>query len=201
MKFWTNNDKGDDKIIAYHENTLYIVNPPVKELDAVLAGLEQGVIPKTMSTDIPLSYMKQIHMEEGKTYIEVLFGNDSTQHLKIQDNIQRNDVFNYLRSGIEGATYKLDTYSKLRAGKKPLIAMGVVAGIFLWTYSVSQGMEQGEEYRVVGSQRSLAGIVLLMASMGQKNMILLFGSLLAIALTSFILKIKNPKVVHTILIR
>lgn len=79
--------------------------------------------------------------------------------------------------------------------------MCVVLGIFLWTYYISHGMEQGDDYRVVGSQRSLASILLVIASLGTKKVAMIFGSLFCIALTSFIIKTRKPKVVHKIIIR
>lgn len=201
MKFWTSNTKGDDKIIVYHENTLYRINPKNEDLESMIDNLNSGVFPYNTSTGIPLSYIKQINMEESKEYIEVLFGKDSSEHLRIQDSIKRNELFEHLKSSIKGSQYKIDNYSKIRAGKKPLIAMCVVIGIFLWTYNISLGIEQGVDYRLIGSHQSLATIVLMIASIGSKKVAMIFGSLFIIAFTSFIIKIKNPKVVHKIIVR
>ncbi len=201
MKFWTSIYKNDDKIIAYHEDTLYIINPKIEELDSVVANLNLGIVPNKISIGIPSSYMKQINMEENKKYIEVLFGKGSSEHLRMQDSIKRNEIFEYLRSSIVGSKYTLDTYTKLRAGKKPFIAMCVVVGIFLWTYYISLGIEHGDNYRVIGSQRSLSSIVLIIASLGTKKVAMIFGSLFCIAMTSFILKTRKLKVVHKIIVR
>jgi hypothetical protein len=201
MKFWISYEKGDDSIIAYHENTLYKANPKTDELDAIIANLHIGIPPITNTIDIPLSYIKQIDMEEGKSYIDVLFGKDSSEHLRIGDNSKRNEVFDYLKTTIEGSSYKLDKYSKLRAGKKPLIAMCIVLGIFLWTYDIALGIEQGLDYRLVGSARSLAIIVLFIASLGTLKVVIIFSTLFILALISLIFKIRNPKVVHKINIR
>ena len=92
MKFWTSNSKGDDKIIAYYEDTLYRINPKNEDIETVIYNLNTGTIPNSTSTGIPMSYMKQICMEESKEYIEVLFSKDSSEHLRIQDNIKRNEI-------------------------------------------------------------------------------------------------------------
>jgi hypothetical protein len=79
--------------------------------------------------------------------------------------------------------------------------MFVVVGLFIWAYYLANGMEQGHNYKVVGSNHSLAGLVIIIASAGTKKVMLIFGSLLGMLLISFIKKTKKPKMVHTIIVR
>jgi hypothetical protein len=201
MNIWRSENKNDDKIIAYFNDTIYKCNPKESEIENVFYNLKNNQAPTSNFTSVPLSYLKEIHSEEGKNYIEIFFGGDSTEQLKINDSLVKDDIFQYLKTNIPKTKFSIDKYSKLRAGKKPLIAMLVVLAICLWTFYISSGIEQGDEYKVVGNQRSVASIVLMLASLGTKNVLLIFGSLFGIALTSFILKTKSPKIVRKIVVQ
>jgi hypothetical protein len=201
MNIWRSENKNDDKIIAYFNETIYKCNPKESEIENVFNNLKNNQAPTNNFTSVPLSYLKEIQLEEGKNYIEIFFGGDSTEQLKINDSLVKDDIFQYLKTNIPRTKFSIDKYSKLRAGKKPLIAMLVVLAICLWTFYISSGIEQGDEYKVVGNQRSVASIVLMLASLGTKNVLLIFGSLFGIALTSFILKTKSPKIVRKIVVQ
>jgi hypothetical protein len=201
MDIWRNENKSDDKIIAYFDDTIYKCNPKESEIEQVLVGFKNKHIPTNNCISIPMPYLKEIHLQEGKNYIEIFFGTDSSEELKINDGAVRNEIFQFFKTNIPRAKYRMEKYSKLKAGKKPLIAMAVILVIGFWVFEISSGMENGEEYSLIGSVRSLAGIVIALASIGTKKVFLLFGSLFAIALTSFIMKIKTPKVVRKIIVQ
>ena len=202
MKIWRSNEKGDDKIIAYLDGTIYRGNPKSDEIENVIYNFQMKIIPTKNFTAIPPHYLRQIHLEDGLNYIEVLFGVESSEHLRIKDNEKRKEVFEYFKTNIPNAKFYTDHYSKIQAGKKPLIAIGVVTGLFLWTFYIANGIEKGNEYGVTGDHKnSLAGIVLAIAQLGTTNVSLIFGSLLIIALISFLKKVKTPKIVQRIQIR
>lgn len=196
---WTSTTKGDDKIIAFFNNTIYKGNPKEADLKAVVTELEnQKTIPVSLMS-IPRSYLKEVNLEDGRNYIEILFSADSTEHLKINDKNRRNEIFEFLKNNIPQSNSYVDHYSKMRAGKKPLIAMGFLCVLFFWTYNVAYGMENGSQYGVTGDHyNSTAGIVVGLASLGVAKVILIFGSFLTIALIGFLLKIRKPKVINTI---
>ena len=150
---------------------------------------------------IPLHYINTIKMQESKKYIEVLFKGDS-EHLRINNDKSRNEVFDYFKKTIPGATYSHIKYSKLKAGKKPLIAVAVITVIFLYTLYYAIGYDRGNQYEISnGHYNSITGIALAIASYGIKNTIIVFGSLLAIAVFSFVKKIKNPPVIEQLIIK
>ena len=202
MKIWRSNEKGDDKIIAYLDGTIYRGNPSSDEIENVIYNFQMKIIPTKNFTAIPLHYQKQIILEDGLNYIEVLFGVESSEHLRIKETERRNEIFEYFKTTIPNAKFYVDKYSKIQAGKKPLIAMGVVAAIFLWTFYIANGIENGNEYGVSGDHKnSLAGIVLALAQLGTTNISLIFGSLFIIAIVAFIRKVKNPKILNRIQVR
>jgi len=196
MKIWSSFEKGDDKIVAYLNGTIYRGNPTIDEIDAIIFNFKMQEIPIKNFTAIPSHYLKQINLDEETSYIEVLFGSESTEHLRIKDTVKKKEIFDYLKSNIPGARFYTDKYSKIRAGKKPLIAICIITLIFLWTFYIADGIENGIEYGVTGDHKnSLAGIVLGLASLGTKYIALLFGTFFVIALLAFIQKIKKPKIV------
>ena len=200
MKIWTSNDKGDDKIIALVDQRICKGNPVDVDSAAFELEMQRGM-PKGID-GFPFSYIKQINLYQGKKYIELLFGKDSTEHLRISNETKRREIFDHFKTNIPGAVFSHEKFSPLRAGKKPLIAFVVVLAIFIWTLSIAVGIESGNDYDVSGQQyRSLAGIVLAMAAWGVKNVVLVFGTLLAIAIISFIRKAKHPPVIDKITLR
>ena len=79
--------------------------------------------------------------------------------------------------------------------------MVVVALIFLWALYIANGMESGNDYEVVGSQRSLASIILVVAALGVKKVILIFGVSFAIAAFAFVKKASKPLVIAKIIVQ
>ena len=202
MKIWRGNEKTDDRIIAYSNNTIYKGNPPLEEINHIISEMKNDRIPTLNFIAIPLHYIKKIRYQEGKNQIEILFGKESSEELKIKDLLLREEVFNYLKLHIPGCTYSHDKYSSLRAGKKPLIAMTVVSILFLWSLYYAIEFDRGNEFEISnGHYNSLTGIILAIASYGVKTVIIVFGSLLAIAIFSLIRKIKNPPVINTLKFR
>jgi len=202
MKIWSSFEKGDDKIVAYLNGTIYRGYPTIDEIDAIVFNFKMQEIPTKNFTAIPSHYLKQISLDEGTNYIEILFGSESIEHLRIKDTVKKKEIFDYLKSNIPKARFYIGKYSKIRAGKKPLIAICIITLIFLWTFYIADGIENGIEYGVTGDHKnSLAGIVLGLASLGTKYNALLFGTFFVIALLAFIQKIKKPKIVQRIQVR
>jgi len=201
MKIWTSVEKGDDKVIALLNDSIYKANPPVNEIEAYVFDIKRQNTPSKKSFKIPLHYISAISLQQSKKYIEVIFKGDY-EHLKVKDDKIRSEIFEFFKQNIPGATHTVVRISKFQTAKKPLIAMAVVCGLFLWCLYIAIGMESGNEYDVTGQHyHSIAGIVLLIASIGVSKIILLFGSLLLIASTSFIKKYRNPIIKDTLLIK
>ena len=201
MKIWTSTDKDDDKIIVYLNEMIYKANPPLSKVEAYVSDLKMQQAPSAAFFGIPLRYISEINMQKGKKYIEILFKGDS-EHLKVKDDTIRNEIFEFFSQNISGATHSLMSQSKFQSVKKPLIAMVVIAVIFLWSLYIAKGMEDGNEYDVSGQRyHSIAGIVLAIASLGVNKVLLIFGALLTIAAISLINKYKHPIVKNALTIK
>ena len=197
MKIWRGNEKTDDKIIALINSTIYKGNPPDNEIEHALADLRNGIIPARKFMGIPLHYIKEIRMQEGKIYLQVFFGKDSEEHLRIQDDLLRKEIYDYFKLNIANTSFYTDHYSKLKAGKKPLIALAVVSVLFLWTLYYAVGFDRGFQYETTnGRYDSLTGIVLSIASFGVVKTTIVFSVFILIAVWAFISKAKSPPVIH-----
>lgn len=193
---WTSTNKKDTKIIAIKEQVIYLCTPKISEIDNFVSDFKMNNIPQKDTMGIPFHYIKSINLHEKKDIIEIIF-RDSTEEIVISDPTKKEEIFNYFRENIPGFKYTIDSYSKLRAGKKPLIATLVVLGLFIWSYYIAKEFERGIMYDVEGQHyNSIGGIILVLASLGSKRLILLFGCLLTIALIALFKKMKNPPVVR-----
>ena len=100
MKIWTSTAKGDERIIAYIDQTIYSGNPKLTDLDTCVQDLKMRKIPGSNFISIPQHYLKAINLESGKGYIEVLYGVDSCEHLRIKDEKTRTEIFEYLKANV-----------------------------------------------------------------------------------------------------
>ncbi|GAO44164.1 hypothetical protein [Flavihumibacter petaseus] len=122
MKFWTNEEKGDDRIIAFSEETLYRINPRPTEMEQVLADLRANKLPERNCSGVPVHYFKAVEMENGRDNFVVRYNADSYEHFRVKDAITRNEIYQYLQDNIKYLRLETEEYTKLQAGKKPLIA-------------------------------------------------------------------------------
>lgn len=196
---WKSKTQGEDKIIALIDNIIYKGNPKDDQLEKIILELKSQK-PSANLMGIPLSHVKEINLEEGENYIEILFGTDSTEHLRIKDKKRRDEIFDFLKLNIPNSINHIEKYSILKAGKKPLFAIGIFLPLFLWTFYIANEIEKGNQYNVVGSGRSIATIVLGIASLGVAKVSIIFGSIIGIAIIGFIKKTRNPKIANKIII-
>lgn len=202
VKIWRLNEKTDDKIIAFVNSTVYKANPSGNEIEYYISDLRNGTIPSKKILGIPLHYIKEIRMQESKNYLQIFFGQDSEEHFRIQDETLKNEVFDYFKNNIPSAKFAIENYSKLKAGRKPLIALAVVVALFLWALYYAIGFDRGNQYETTnGRYDSVTGIVLAIASFGVTKTILFFGFWFVIALWSFLRKVGKPPVIHRLILK
>jgi hypothetical protein len=194
MKIWTGTTQNDDRIIAYSDGMIYKLNPPLAETNTYVEDLRMKHIPVKHIFGIPLHYLSEINLQEGKNYIEVLFKGD-TEHLKVSDGITRNEIFEFFKTNIPDAHYSVVKQTKIQAIKKPVIALIVMSLIFLWSLYIAIGKAGGNDYDVTGQHyNSIAGIVLVLAALGIKKLSLIFGTVFLLVGYSIVKKYKHPVV-------
>jgi hypothetical protein len=202
VEVWTNSQKNNDKLIGFGNNIIYKANPKTDEETEELArGLRSGSFDKSKIWDINTKNCKEIRLQEGKACIEIFWGKDGEEQLRITDEYMRYQIFEKIKSNTTHATFKIEKWNAIRAGRKPMIAFFVLAGLFCWTLYYAIQAQSGVVYYIEsGRYASITGIVLGLASMGLKNVITLFSVLLGISLFAFWSKAKNPPVMNRIII-
>ncbi|RFS19477.1 hypothetical protein DVR12_22855 [Chitinophaga silvatica] len=197
MKVWTNSMKGEDKIIAHVDDMIYKCNPKASEIDSVVWSLNQNIPPTQNMFAIPVSYIQEIRWQEGNKYLQVFF-RGSEEHLIVLDDSRRKEMYDYFRNTIPDFFNTTDYYTKIEAAKKPLIALGVLAALFLPTLYMAAKMEATGGMEAF-STRGIFTVILALAALGTIKVVLIFGSLLAITGVSIVRKMKQPPVIHRLI--
>jgi hypothetical protein len=200
---WTSTEKGNDKLIGFVNDIIYKANPKTDiETERLAMDLKSGFFDRSKLWEIRTSYCKEIRLQEGKNYIEMLWGKDGEEQLKITDEVKRNKIFEFIKINTQNSEFNIDKYSAMRAGKKPMIAFFIVLALFLWTLFYAIEAESGNVYYIEnGHYNSITGIVLGLASFGLIKVVIIFSILLSIAIISFIMKAKNPPIIHRIVLK
>lgn len=195
---WENKVKGNDRIIAYVNNTIYRGNPKEEDVNKILFELKNDKNQISNLMGIPLSYIKEINLEVGKNYIEILFGKDSSELLKINDEKKKVEIFQYLKENIENSRQFTDEYSKFRTGKKSLIAMSLLFILFLLSYYFAIEIENGDYDAIPEKANVIIATVIYISALGTKYVLLIFGLFIMIPFLNFVIKTKRKKIVEKI---
>ncbi|KAA2239967.1 hypothetical protein F0L74_27690 [Chitinophaga agrisoli] len=203
-KLWINDQKGDDKIIAFTNYTIYKCNPRDGAEDDAVQSFKMNMLPAKDIFGIPLSYIREFQLQEGKAQLMVILNSGSEEQLTISDTEKREEIFAFFKTLLPGEAIE-EKYSIFRAAKKPLIALGVVIGLFIWSMYIASGIEEGAEYEVVGGgatgYHSAAGIVLMLGILGTKKVLMIFLPLIAIALFAVWRKARKPPVMKRYVVK
>ena len=195
---WENKLKGNDRIVAFVNNTIYRGNPKEDQISNIIFELknEKKHIPNI--TGIPISYIKEINLEKGKNYIEILFGKDSSELIKINDEKNRIEIFEFFKNNIQNSDHFVDEYSKFRIGKKPLIGMFVLSVLFLLSYFFAMEIENGNYDSIPNKANIIIALVLQVSYLGTNYVMLIFGALMMLPFLNFLNKTKHKKIVEKI---
>jgi hypothetical protein len=196
-RFWINNEKKDDKIIAVINNKILKANPKNQDLNQFIRDVENGIIPKTAYC-IPFTHIKSLQYQEKEKYLQVFYGQDSESHLYIHDDAKRDEIFEYFKNNIPSTEYRIEKHNETKAAKKPLIALAIIIILYIWTISLAIGVEAGHEYEVIGNKRSIASVVLAIAQFGTIKITLAFLFLIGLTIRKFIRNIHNNTNIYII---
>lgn len=202
IEVWTSNEKHNDRLIAFGNNIIYKANPKTEQdTDILASGLESGSFDSTKVWEIRTSNCKEIRLQDGRPYIEIYWGRDGEEQLRITDEYRRYKVFELIKTNTPHAKFSSAKWSILRAGRKPMIAFFVVLALSVWTLYYAIEAERGYVYYLEnGHYNSITGIVLAIASLGLSRVILIFSVLLAVVVFAFVRKAKNRTVTHSLII-
>lgn len=197
--YWTSELKNDTRFVGIRDNNLFIANPKPAALDNVIADFKYQTGSPSAFFEIPFSYIKSVRLFKNHNKIELTCRGKAEEELIITDPAKRQEIFDALKNALPDMAYYEDAYSVIRAGKKPLIAGLVVMGLFIWSYMVAAGVDSGDVNDADDLRfQSVPYIIVILSNLGKTRLILLFGTLFAIATVAFIRKAKNPPVVRVL---
>ncbi|MBP6238890.1 MAG: hypothetical protein KA536_22260 [Saprospiraceae bacterium] len=199
-KIWINRKESGHNFILFHNHILYRRKVNKDSISLVENELKHEKISDKF-IGLPISYIKKIEFRDDDKFINISYGSDSVDSIEINDQPLRKEVFEYLKTNTNLKKNYIKKPGFLYRIKKPLIALLVVIGIFSYVYSIMNGLNQGDEYEIVGGRRGgagLGGIILGLAHFGLMINILIFAPLALIAMYRIKKNLDNDSEIHYI---
>ena len=148
---------------------------------------------------IPYRYIKTIENQSGGKSIKIYSGKDTEDELIIKDEKVKNEIFEILKSDIEGFTYSNDLPNVFKYTKAIIIAFIITSGVFLWSLDFAIELENGTEYEMVnGGGISIEGIIFMIANVGVFNLISGYIVLVVLMVFAFIKRLKSRSIVESL---
>lgn len=195
---WVSETDGDDKIIAIDAEYVYKCSPRQPRLSSEL--IDPQFIEETKNYyRIPVSYIKKIVLKENKKYIQVFFGKDSEERLRILDPEKRKEIFDFLRQYFPDAKYSTYTPTLIDIGKKPGIAVLILVILYLWSLVYVAQIHTGG--KILYSNSFLENLTIGLASLGLVKMTLIFLMALSIPCVSIFIKNRKKSPVHVLILK
>lgn len=187
-KYWIINDKLN-RLIFIKDKSIYFGTPKDLNSNDFLFNLKKGIITEEIFS-IPYSYISQIENQSKSQIIKIYFGKDSEDEIYIKDNLIKSEVFDFLKSELPEFEYSEKTPSLFKHTKPQMFAILFSTIAFLWTLYITQQIENGIEYQIVGKP-GISGIILVIAQFGTLKVIIGFSLLISIAIFSLLWKNKK----------
>jgi hypothetical protein len=199
LKIWTTNDHKKDRVIAFANNTFYRGNPKSELVQEYAQRINNNDVPNDMF-GVPVSYIKEVRMNESEQYIEIMFGAEGTEHFHVEDDKKKREIFDFMKETLVNFDYKTSEASQIGA-MRPVIALlvALVAGIY--TISIASDMESGTQYELQGNGHSAGGVVMLLASLGVKTVSFIFGVFVIAAIRASLKKFNDKAIVHKLTLK
>lgn len=196
-KLWYNELKGDHNFVLFNDDKLYRLKAKPDSHYRIKRELEKGSIDKQFIA-LPLSYIKRIEYREEDVNLRIFYAKNSEDEIKISSAKLRKDIFFYLKERTQHLKAEVYQPGLLKRIKRPLIALGVILGIFIYVMSVINGMNSGYTYELNGGRPGIASLVLALAGLGAQVNILIFGLLTFIAGFRIFFNMKDNSEIHRI---
>lgn len=184
-KFWKIPDSKSNNLILIKDKTVYKGNIKPNDLSRLNT---QASHPSPLDNlfSIPYSYIRRIENQAGKNEIKIYFGNDSIEELIVKDKAIKQEIFDYLKSDLSDFKYATRMPSILNYGRPQFFALLLMTAIFIWSLYLAIQIENGVEYELIGSGRSISAIVLMLANLGTAKNVM--GFLIVLSIIFFSLK-------------
>lgn len=170
--YWINNEK--TKFIVIDDNGIFCGNPSLEKKEHFTTQLKKGEVPSEL-LHIPFAYIKEINTKDIDNDINILFGNDSSEILTINNQNQKSEIFELLKNSLPKFTHQTQEINKFKAAKKPFIALVLFTIICAISFHTAIQLENNElEGRYIA-------LILVIAEFGSETIIKIYLGILAIS--------------------
>lgn len=190
QKFWKIRDSKSNQLIYIKNKTIYKGNPKQEELNKLNSESSNLSFLESLFS-IPYSYIKRIENQSGQNEIKIFYGNDSEDELIIKDKNVKQEIFEFLKADLPNFNYGSKLPSILSYGKKQFFALIFMTVFFLWSLYLAIQIENGAEYEIIGSSRSIMGLLLFLANFGVVKNIIGYIIVLFIIIISLTKRLKS----------
>ncbi|MDO1500175.1 hypothetical protein Q2T40_08515 [Winogradskyella maritima] len=189
-KYWKIKGSKSNKLIVIRNKTIYKGNPKYDELNKLnVESTDLSFLDNLFS--VPYTYIKRIENQSGKNELKIYYGNNSEDELIVKDNKIKQEIFDVLKADLTSFNYVSKLPSIFNYGKKQFFALLFMTGLFIWSLYLAVQIENGANYEIIGSGRSIFGIVLFIASFGIIKIVIGFVLILSIISISLIRRLRS----------
>jgi len=196
-KIWKPTEPGSDKLIVVKDQIIYKGNPSNEDLNSITLNSDDLETTKKIFS-FPFSYIKKIENQRNKNTLKFYIGSKTEEEIKILNNTQKNEIFNFLRLEIPQLRYKSIKPTFFKYAKNQIFAILILSIIYSLTYYYAIELENKGEYAFLRSNNSIFTLAFLLAKIGSVKLTIGYVLLLILAVYSLIKKEKSRDLIETI---
>jgi hypothetical protein len=190
-QIWKPSEPKSDKLVLIQNNCIYKGNPTREELNSInIDSLNVEKLKNVFS--IPFGYIKKIENQKKSNQIKIYLGSKSEDEIKLENDTQKNEVFNFLKQELPNFKYRSALPSVFKYAKPQIFGILIASGIFIWAMYLAIEMSKGSQYEVIGGGRAgITEIILMLAGLGIPNLVIGYSVIAGIAIFSLIKRLKT----------
>jgi len=190
-QIWKPTEPKSDKLILIRDNCIYKGNPVREELNKIKVNTQDIEKLKNVYS-IPFRYIKRIENQQNSKQIKIYFGSDSEEEIKLENETQKNEIFNLLKQELPNLNYRSELPNIFKYAKPQIFGILIATGIFIWAMYFAVEISKGYNYEIVGGGRlGINGMVLLIAKLGIPKLIIGYIIIVGIAVFSLMRRLKT----------
>jgi hypothetical protein len=191
-QIWKPSEPKSDKLVLIQNNCIYKGNPTREELNNI--KIDSPNVEKLNNVfSIPYGYIKKIENQKKSNQIKIYLGSKSEDEIKLENETQKNEVFNFLKLELPNFKYKSEIPSIFKYAKPQIFAIIISTAIFIWAMYLAIEMSKGYQYEIIGGGGGggITGIILMLAGLGIVNLVIGYSVIVGIAIFSLIKRLKT----------
>lgn len=195
-QIWELRESKSNSLIVIKDATIYTGHTKQSNFGGAQSKTDNSSFIKDLYS-IPFRYITRIENQKGDKSIRIYSGKDTEDELIVPDEKVRNEIFQFLKSEIEGFEYKEFLPNVFKYTKAIIFAFVITSVVFLWALDYAVELEHGTEYEMVGSGGvSIDGIVFMIANVGVFNLISGYTALLALMVFALVKRLKSRSIIE-----